>query len=601
MAKFEIGAFAKSLQTAAVSNLDTSPVQVQMIPLEDILPNKENFYALRDLDPLADSIAMDGLLDPLVVTPSPDAEGQYRLISGHRRRAAIEKLVKDKEHPREDLRLVPCMVRSYKSEAMAQLQLILANSTARVLTSAETMKQAEQMELLLYQLKEEGYQFPGRMRDQVAAACKVSAPKLARLKVIRDNLTPKYMALFEKDKLPEQTAYALARLPSDFQERLATVCPEPPTGYSVEYLVKRYREGWRWEPTLQCPDGKTCRRGDIFLRHDAEEGYYSNMCGGLTCCITCEMAQRNWSPCERMCSKAKAMRKKVRDEANAKEEARKKALSDQYKAETQGYAQRLLRAIEVAGLTDEDTFPWDYYRTYDVATVRAYAAGQFAEGSVWSSASLEPSRCHEPVKTAQALHCSTDYLLGLTDDLFPVAVQPAKEPEGPTAEKADSASEEPPETDAVSEDVPAGNGAAPTQLCETLPWHSIQDEPNEGQMAVVENSYGEWDLGIYHNLQWLDLGLYTVGVSQELKDSVAWMPCYPRGRQVVPIPDPPVAWRREPPEKSCHVCAKFDAGGTVIRSVAWYDSFLQKYSFSKDGPSIDAQCIGWVPLPEEDE
>ena len=230
MAKFEIGAFAKSLQAAAVSNLDTAPAQVQRIPLEDILPNEGNFYALRDLEPLADSIAMEGLLDPLVVTPHPEAEGKYRIVSGHRRRAAIEKLVKDKAHPREDLRLVPCMVRAYKSEAMAQLQLILANSTARVLTSAETMKQAQQMELLLYQLKEEGYEFPGRMRDQVAAACKVSAPKLARLKVIREHLIPAYMALFEKDKLPEQTAYALARLPAAFQERLSSVCPEPPAG-----------------------------------------------------------------------------------------------------------------------------------------------------------------------------------------------------------------------------------------------------------------------------------------------------------------------------------------------------------------------------------
>lgn len=599
MGKFNIGEFAKSLQTAAVSNLDTSPTQVQMIPLEDILPNKGNFYALRDLESLADSIAMDGLLDPLVVTPHPETEGKYRLISGHRRRAAIEKLVRDKEHPREDLRLVPCMVRSYKSEAMAQLQLILANATARVLTSAETMKQAEQMELLLYQLKEEGYHFPGRMRDQVAAACKVSAPKLARLKVIREKLTPKYMALFEKDKLPEQTAYALARLPAEFQERLATVCPEPPTGYSVENLVKRYEEGWRWEPTLQCPDGKTCRRGDTFLRHDAEGSYGGHMCGGLTCCLNCDEAKRSWSPCERMCSKAKALRKKVKDEANAKEEARKKALSDQYKAETQGYAQRLLRAIEAAGLADEDIFPWDYYRTYDVATVRAYAAGDFPEGSVWSSAYLEPSRCHDPVKTAQALHCSTDYLLGLTDDLFPVAVQVAQEPEAPTVEETDSASEEPSETDAVSEDVPVGEDAASTQLCETLPWHSIQDEPNEGQMAVVENSYGEWDLGIYHNLQWLDLGLYTVGVSQELEDSVAWMPCYPRGRQAVPVPEPSAVWQTDPPEKSCLVYAKFDAGGTVIRSSAWYDTFMQKYYFSKGGPSIDAQCIGWVPLPED--
>ena len=140
------------------------------------------------------------------------------------------------------------------------------------------------MELLLYQLKEEGYEFPGRMRDQVAAACKVSAPKLARLKVIREHLIGQYMALFEKDKLPEQTAYALARLPAAFQERLSSVCQEPPAGYAVERLLNHYEGGWRWEPDLQCPDGKACRRGDTFLRHDAEGHYGNHMCGGLTCC-----------------------------------------------------------------------------------------------------------------------------------------------------------------------------------------------------------------------------------------------------------------------------------------------------------------------------
>lgn len=421
MGKFNIGEFAKSLQAAAVSNLDTAPTQVQRIPLEDILPNEGNFYALRDLEPLADSIAMEGLLDPLVVTPHPEAEGKYRIVSGHRRRAAIEKLVKDKAHPREDLRLVPCMVRAYQSEAMAQLQLILANSTARVLTSAETMKQAQQMELLLYQLKEEGYEFPGRMRDQVAAACKVSAPKLARLKVIREHLIGQYMALFEKDKLPEQTAYALARLPAAFQERIFLVKGEEITGSALERILSKYTSGARWTPKMTCPDGSLCRRGDTFLRHDLEHPYET--CLGETCCLQCRRAKENCYPCDRMCSKAKAARKESKDEARAKEDARKRSLSDQYKTQTQGYARRLLRAAEAAGLSDEDTFPWDYYRTYSVATVREYAAGQFPEGSVWSSACLEPGRCHEPAKTARALRCSTDYLLGLSDDLTPAMAE----------------------------------------------------------------------------------------------------------------------------------------------------------------------------------
>lgn len=106
-----------------------------------------------------------------------------------------------------------------------------------------------------------------------------------------------------------------------------------------------------------------------------------------------------------------------------------------------GYARRLLRAAEAAGLCDEDTFPWDYYRTYSVATVREYAAGQFPEGSVWYSACLEPGRCHEPAKTARALRCSTDYLLGLSDDLTPAMAEestakpPQAQPEQPVGQR----------------------------------------------------------------------------------------------------------------------------------------------------------------------
>lgn len=213
MSKFQIGDFAKSVG-AAVSKLDTSE-QLQYLDIDLLDANEANFYELSNLQPLADSIAMDGLQQPLVVTP--EENGRYKVLSGHRRRAAIRLLLEESEDPLPKLRSVPCLVRRYKSQHLAELQLILANSTARELTSAEKMRQAERIEMLLYQLKEEGYQFPGRMRDQVAAACNVSAPKLARLKVIREHLIPEYMVAFEANRLPEQTAYALARMQDVFR------------------------------------------------------------------------------------------------------------------------------------------------------------------------------------------------------------------------------------------------------------------------------------------------------------------------------------------------------------------------------------------------
>ncbi len=418
-----------------VSKLDTTAAapELRMIALEDIQVNRDNFYKLSDLDPLADSIAMEGLQQPLVVTPSAGKPGKYLLISGHRRRAAIEKLVKDKTNPREDLRLVPCLVRTYASPAMAELQLILANSTARVLTNAEISKQAERMEILLYQLKEEGYEFPGRMRDQVAAACKVSAPKLARLKVIREKLYCDFMYLFEKDRLPEQTAYALARLPAEFQSRIAKAMGgTAPRGSAVEQVLERYERGWRWEPDQKCPDGRACGRGDTFLRHDLEHTF--EMCGGNKCCLTCQRALDNYCACDRMCSKAQAQRKAKkaeRDEA-AKKDLEK--LTKKYQAATQKNARRLLPAIDAAGLPDKSKIQWanwGYSAAISVATIRKWAQGIFDDDKCpWNNEYLAPGNLSSPPSLAKLLGCSTDYLLGVTDELRPpVQAEPPRPPE----------------------------------------------------------------------------------------------------------------------------------------------------------------------------
>lgn len=425
-----------------VSNLDTiaAAPSVQLIPLEDILDNKANFYRVdpAELKPLADSIAMDGLQQYPLVTPHPDQPGKYLLLSGHRRCAAIRMLVDEGAwdvigHSPNDrpggasAALVPCTVRRYGSAAMAELQLILANSTARVLTNAELAKQAERMELLLYQLREEGYEFPGRMRDQVAAACKVSAPKLARLKVIREKLkAPEFLLLFEKDKLPEQTAYALARLPEELQRRVALISTDI-SGGAADMLLKKCGEGWRWEPEMQCPDGKTCKRGDSFLRHDLEHPY--EMCGGRTCCLECPRAQNEYAPCDRMCSKAQAVRKAQRDEKKAALEAEAQKRTRRYQRETQANAQRVLRAIEAAGLPDDTRISWEYHDQYSVGQVREYAEGHFPEDKRWFGAELSRSRLGVPAQTAKVLGCSTDYLLGVTEDLGRAEPLPVPPPE----------------------------------------------------------------------------------------------------------------------------------------------------------------------------
>ena len=530
---------------AEMSNQNTVPV-IREIPLESILPNPDNFYQLRDLDALADSIALSGLQQPLVVTPCPDKPGKFTLISGHRRRAAIEKLVKDKASPRPDLRIVPCIVQTYSSPAMAELQLIMANATTRDLTNAEISRQAARVEILLYQLKEEGQEFSGRMRDQVAKACKVSAPKLARLKVIREKLkATELVYLFEKDKLSEQAAYALARLPEDFQQRIAKAMgQEVIGGGTAERLLEKYNGGYRWEPALQCPAGKACRRGDSFLRHDLEHPF--DMCGGNKCCLTCFRAKDNYGPCDRMCSKAQAARKEKRDEAKAQADARAREAAKGYQATTQALAQRLLRAIDAAGLPDESKFQWDsYWERTSVATVRRWAAGEFnEEENRWTHERLDPERVDHPAALAQLFGCTTDYLLGLSDELTADAApgNPTSEGEAP-GEPVAPPPEEEASADPEKEDSP-DNAAAPDRAVLESP--QLGNPPAEGWIPLA----------------WLD------------------------GRQR-PVKDKQLA------------AVKYDADGLYMLDVARWFMGPQEWRYPGGNEIGDVEILGWFPLPED--
>lgn len=414
--KLDVGGFVASLNQTLTTSSTVQP-QLQYIDIDQLDANEGNFYDVSNLDTLADSIAMDGLQQPLVVTPGQD--GRYTVISGHRRRAAIRKLVE--EDSREDLRRVPCLVRVYQSKALAELQLIMANSTARVLTSAEVMHQAKRMEDLLYQLKEEGYSFPGRMRAQVAEACQVSASKLARLKVINARLCSEYMDLFNQDKISEHVAYALTKLPQDFQRRIFGATKGHPVASVVEKLTTAYKNGARWEPSMTCPDGKGCARGDVFLRHDCEN--WHDMCLGEKCCLECPRAKADYYACDRMCSKAKAVRKEKRDDAKAQALSLEEKVQAERREKAQGIASRLVKAADLAGASGNSRVQLGRYgSSWSVNDLRRFAAGDFGNTQLrgWEFGQDDVERF---AKAAETLGCSVDYIMGLTDEIMPGQAQ----------------------------------------------------------------------------------------------------------------------------------------------------------------------------------
>lgn len=417
--------FAQQVQ--AVSKSDTGR-ELTQVDIDDLVGNDANFYAVDEdkLEELKNSIALSGIMDPPTVTRTDD--GKYRLISGHRRTAAVRALVAE---GREDLRKVPVFVRSPKSAAMEELELIMANSTARVLTSAEISQAAQRVERLLYDLKEQGVEFPGRMRDHVAEACNVSKTKLANLHMIEENLIQDFKTQWAAGKLPDATALELARCEIALQMRLRDAfarTKEFPTSAGIAKVRELAAAGAQWRPSacLHCPDRKLCpsSRDDAALRHDATCGSWTPQCKGELCCMDCEYgakARGCYDVCDQMCSKAKQYRTDKNADERQKEEDAKEKKQRVYRADVQRKAQRLVRAIDAAGLRDDKKLVFASYRAEPtVKTLRAYANGEFGNAYFYGTDCLDPDAKHVP-ELCEKLKCSADYLLGLTDELLPVS------------------------------------------------------------------------------------------------------------------------------------------------------------------------------------
>ena len=415
--------FAQQVQ--AVSKSDTGR-ELMQVDIDDLVSNEANFYAVDEakLEELKNSIALSGIMDPPTVTRTED--GKYRLISGHRRTAAVRALVKE---GREDLRKVPVFVRSPKSAAMEELELIMANSTARVLTSAEISQAAQRVERLLYDLKEQGVEFPGRMRDHVAEACNVSKTKLANLHMIEENLIQDFKTQWASGKLPDATALELARCEVALQQRLYDAfarTKEFPTSAGIVQVRELAEKGATWHPSnrFRCPDGKWCpnSRDDATLRHDATCGSWTPQCKGELCCMDCKAGAgaQSWNACDQMCSKAKQYRIDKNADEKQKEADAKEKVQRRYRAEVQRKAERLMKAIDAAGLANDVKLSFaNYAEEKTVAKIRAYASGEFGDDYFYGTDSLDPDARYVPA-LCEKLQCSADYLLGLTDELQPV-------------------------------------------------------------------------------------------------------------------------------------------------------------------------------------
>jgi len=191
----------------------TSEFVVEMIPIEEIEPNADNFYNTEDIETLAEDIKQNGLMHNVVVGKRGD-NGRYTLISGERRYRAFTLL---NAQGAEGYAAIPAVVDSEQNPLLVKLKLISANATARVLSDYEKSEQAAQIEMIVKQLKKEGIELPGRAREIAADALGVSPAQAGRLTKINHDLVPEVKEKFAAGDIGVTEAYEVATLPPEQQ------------------------------------------------------------------------------------------------------------------------------------------------------------------------------------------------------------------------------------------------------------------------------------------------------------------------------------------------------------------------------------------------
>lgn len=189
-------------------------LQVIPISVHSLMPSKDNFYSVEQIEELKTSIELFGIKQNLIVRPLED--GKYKLIAGHRRRLASLALV---EEGKPEYEFVPCAIEPGEDEIMERLLLIATNSTIRQLSDWEKIEQVKQMRGLLEEYKK-NEKLPGRIRELIAQALNTSPAQIGRMDAIEKNLTPEFKEELKEGGLNMSTAYELSGLPKDKQEEV---------------------------------------------------------------------------------------------------------------------------------------------------------------------------------------------------------------------------------------------------------------------------------------------------------------------------------------------------------------------------------------------
>lgn len=264
-----------SMMNAMGDYMAEKPREIVKIDLADILDDENNDFEVEggtDIEIknalLKDSIEQFGLLDPLTVRPA--GGGKYKLISGHRRKLAHERLVAE---GKTAFQKVDCIIRE-SDETDAEQMLIEANIPNRVVSDWEKLQAVNRMNAIFEKRQQEGQKIPGRRREHIAAALGMSVSAVGRLEKIEKNLTQEYKDELKAGNIGVSVADKIASRPQEEQKDL-----HAEKGAKVKLVDLQQEKQLPVETRSRVP-GIPMDRGEIILIIGEYGGqYYAGVCG----------------------------------------------------------------------------------------------------------------------------------------------------------------------------------------------------------------------------------------------------------------------------------------------------------------------------------
>lgn len=238
---------AKTIKEVAKASAEKAQViVVKMINnnnLHDYPNNREDVDGTGDLE---NSIKEIGFTDPIEVTAFGQDEGEYMIVSGHRRRSAGVKC---------GMEAFPCIVKPFESQREVENYVLLANSQRD--SAKDPLLFCKRYKMHEEYLKEAG--FKGKMRDEIAKRLGISTPQADRYNTMNKIILPVW-DMVRDEIVGMSSVLPMASHSEEEQAEIYNIMQEALkkgvtlTRDTVKMIVEKYREGKKtWAEIADLP------------------------------------------------------------------------------------------------------------------------------------------------------------------------------------------------------------------------------------------------------------------------------------------------------------------------------------------------------------